>query len=51
MSKGAPNRKLGIVTFNSEVTILGDGSKPPQIVAGDKLYNYDFLIENGTSQA
>jgi hypothetical protein len=47
MSKGAPDRKLGIVTFNSEVTIIGDGSKDPQIIAGDKLYNYDYLIDNG----
>lgn len=29
MSKGAPDRKLGIVTFNSDVTIIGDGSKDP----------------------
>jgi hypothetical protein len=29
MSKAAPDRKLGIVTFNHEVTIIGDGSKEP----------------------
>ena len=44
MHSGAPDRKLGIVTFNHEVTIIGDGSKDPQVVAGDKLYNYDYLI-------
>ncbi len=27
MAKGAPERKLGIVTFNHEVAIIGDGSK------------------------
>jgi hypothetical protein len=47
MSKGAPDRKLGIVTFNNEVTIIGDGSKDPQVITGDKLFNYDYLIENG----
>lgn len=47
MSTGAPERKLGIVTFNHEVTIIGDGSKDPQTIAGDKLYDYDFLINNG----
>lgn len=49
MSKVAPERKLGIVTFNHEVTIIGDGSKNPQVIAGDKLLNYDFIIENGST--
>lgn len=40
----APERKIGIVTFNGEVSIIGDGSKVPQTIAGDKLYNYDFLV-------
>jgi len=48
MKKGAPDRKLGIVTFNHEVTVIGDGSKEPQVIAGDKLYNYDYLLENGS---
>lgn len=48
MSKGAPERKLGIVTFNHEVTIYGDGSKAPQVVTGDKLFNYEYLLDNGT---
>jgi len=29
MAVGAPERKLGVVTFNHEVTIIGDGSKAP----------------------
>jgi hypothetical protein len=29
MAKEAPDRKLGIVTFNHEVNIIGDGSKDP----------------------
>jgi hypothetical protein len=29
MKKGAPDRKLGIVTFNHEVTVIGDGTKDP----------------------
>lgn len=44
MAKGAPERKLGIVTFNHEVAIIGDGSRDPQIIAGDKLHNYEYLI-------
>jgi len=29
MGKGAPNRKVGIVTFNGEVTVMGDGHADP----------------------
>ena len=27
MATNAPNTKLGLITFNSEVTIIGDGAK------------------------
>jgi hypothetical protein len=50
MGNGASDRKLGIVTFNNEVTVFGDGQEDPQTIAGDKLYDYDFLIENGAKQ-
>ena len=29
MSIGAPDRKIGLVCFNNEVTIIGDGDKVP----------------------
>lgn len=29
MSLGAPERKIGLVTFNHEVTVIGDGVKIP----------------------
>lgn len=51
MSKGAPDRKIGIVTFNGEVTVFGDGHADPVHIAGDKLLDYDFLEKNGRSQA
>lgn len=44
MGNGASDRKLGIVTFNNEVTVIGDGTANPQTIAGDKLFDYDFLI-------
>jgi hypothetical protein len=47
MKKNYPDRKIGLVTFNNEVTIIGDGIKEPVIVTGDKLHNYDFLLKNG----
>lgn len=43
MAIGAPNRKVGIVTFNDEVQIIGDATKSPLTIAGDKLNDYDFL--------
>lgn len=50
MSKGAENRKAGVVTFNGDVTIIGDGSKDPTTVTGDKLMDYDWLLENGKKE-
>ena len=29
MSKGADQRRVGIVTFNNEVTVIGDGTQAP----------------------
>jgi hypothetical protein len=29
MGKGAGDRKIGLVSFNNEVTVVGDGSKDP----------------------
>eukprot|EP00347_Sterkiella_histriomuscorum_P018210 403346370 len=42
-----PERKIGLVTFNNEVTVIGDGMQIPQTIAGDKLYNFDYLLQNG----
>lgn len=44
MTNGAVDRKLGIVSFNHEVTVYGDGAKDAQVVAGDKLNDYDYLL-------
>ena len=37
--KSHPNKKVGLVIFNDEVNVVGDGSKDPLIIAGDKLNN------------
>lgn len=47
MQKATPNRKVGIVAFNGEVNVIGDGSSPAVSIAGDKLQDYDFLLNNG----
>ena len=51
MQKNNPDRKIGLVTFNNEVTIIGDGLKDPVTVTGDKLYNHEYLLNNGVEQA
>lgn len=50
MADEASDRKIGLVAFNNEVTVVGDGSEIPQTISGGKLNNYDFLIENGKEQ-
>jgi hypothetical protein len=51
MAAGAENRKVGVVTFNNEVCLIGDGTKNPQIITGDKLHNFDWLVQNGEQKA
>ena len=51
MSNGAQERKVGVVTFNHEVTLIGDGTQNPEVITGDKLNNFDFLVENAQKKA
>jgi len=51
MANGAKERKVGVVTFNNEVTVIGDGTQNPQVITGDKLDNFDWLAQNGAQQA
>jgi hypothetical protein len=45
MKKTHPNRYVGLVTFNNEVVIFGDGSSEPIVIAGDKLNRPEDIIE------
>jgi hypothetical protein len=36
-----------VVCFNNEVRLLGDGSQEVVVVSGDKLEDYDTLLEIG----
>lgn len=38
-----PDKKVGVVTFNNDVQIIGDGMQDPYIIAGDNLKDYKFL--------
>ena len=44
-------RKIGLVTFSSEVEIIGDGSGDPVTIAGDALNSYDAVIAAGEAYA
>jgi hypothetical protein len=46
MKNATPDKKVGVVTFNNDVTVIGDGSKDPVIITGDKLYDYNYLLNN-----
>ena len=44
MAVGAPKRRVALVTFGSQVAIVGDGSQGvPRIIAGDRLNDADFV--------
>lgn len=45
--KNHPNSKVGLVCFNNEVTVIGDGTSQPAIITGDKLEAFDALLEEG----
>lgn len=51
MSVGFPERRVGIVTFNNQVTVLGDGSKDPCLLDSDLLSDFDSLVEKGEDLA
>lgn len=48
MLKATPDRKVGIVAFNGELNVVGDGSKASVTIAGDKLQDYEYLMANAT---
>jgi len=41
MKKLNPNRKVGLVTFNNDVVMIGDGMADPIFIAGDRLNKFD----------
>lgn len=47
MAKETPSRHAGLVTFNGEVSLIGDGSGDSRVVAGDRLSDGDALKEVG----
>lgn len=38
-----PNKVVGLVTFNNEVLLIGDGQNAPITITGDRLYNAEEI--------
>eukprot|EP01132_Coremiostelium_polycephalum_P003644 gene3644-4538_t len=50
LKQSNPHQKVGIITFNREVTIIGDGSEKPVVIpCGDKLDSVPHLLEVGSN--
>ncbi|XP_067676660.1 circularly permutated Ras protein 1-like [Haliotis asinina] len=47
MQRDHPNRRVGLITFDNEVTVIGDGTEEETSVAGDKLTNREVLVKLG----
>lgn len=44
MKKLQPNKKVGLVTFNNEINIIGDGTSGEMKVKGETLHKYDEIL-------
>eukprot|EP00727_Mastigamoeba_balamuthi_P003938 m51a1_g13541 putative type a von willebrand factor domain-containing protein (466) ;mRNA; f:261-2200 len=51
LARDHPTRTVGLVAFNSEVTVLGDGTQESRTIAGDKLGDYEALLAEGSAYA
>jgi hypothetical protein len=49
LQKSKPHVRVGLVTFASDVSIIGDGSSAPVIVTGDNLNDATLLAAKGAS--
>jgi len=46
LKKVDPLKKVGFVTFNNEVTVIGDSKNETVSIVGDKLYNKEAVINS-----
>lgn len=44
-------RKLGLVTFENQIEIIGDGVEKPITLDPNTLYDYDAILAQGLEQA
>jgi len=43
----SPKKKVVLITFNNEVNIVGDGASTGKVVAGDRLGDFEDLLQIG----
>lgn len=46
----APKTRVGVVAFNGEVTVFGDGSHKPEVVSEQFYFDYNMLLTVGQQQ-
>jgi hypothetical protein len=46
LKKNNPHKRVGFVTFNNEVTVLGDKNSDTVNIVGDKLYNKEGIVNS-----
>jgi hypothetical protein len=46
IKKNDPLKRVGFVTFNNEVTVLGDKFVNTVNIVGDKLYNKNAILQS-----
>lgn len=44
-----PGSRVALVTFSSDVTVIGDGSSDPVTITGDRLNDFDQLLAFGAN--
>eukprot|EP00727_Mastigamoeba_balamuthi_P004461 m51a1_g14012 putative ras gtpase (969) ;mRNA; r:1089721-1092844 len=50
LQRTQPEKKVLLLTFSNEVTVIGDGvSRDEEVVAGDRLHNYEDLWSHGAT--
>ena len=45
LARTQPRRKVCLVTFSTDVNVIGDSIIQPVVVAGDRLHNVDYLVD------
>lgn len=51
MKKYNPTRKVGLITFNNEVCLIGDGSKDPLVIETLQLVEFDSIFTMAENNA
>jgi len=47
LAKSKPSRRVGLVSFAADVTIIGDGTAEPRVLAGTRLTDFAVLQAAG----